>query len=226
MQLSCNNKNVLYLWEKRILIAFEDINFSYPNGPHFEFPDITLRDREHLLISGESGIGKTTLLYIMGLLLKPEQGKLAIDNTELHLLNKSQQDAFRGKHIGFVFQSPHFIKSLNVIEQLTTKLYFSKSAINPKKTDGLLDALGILDLKYKKVNELSEGQKQRLSIAIALANNPKLILADEPTSSLDDTHCNQAISLLTDTANQIGAHLIVITHDQRVKPHFKNTLQL
>lgn len=212
--------------KKRSLIAFENISFSYTKGPHFQFPDITLRDGEHLLISGDSGIGKTTLLYVMGLLLQPQQGRLVIDNTELHLLNTSQQDAFRGKHIGFVFQSPHFIKSLNVVQQLATKLYFSKHSIHPKKVDTLLDALGILDLKHKKVNTLSEGQKQRLSIAIALASNPKLILADEPTSSLDDTHCKQAISLLTETANQIGAHLVVITHDQRVKPHFENNLQL
>lgn len=208
------------------MLSTHKLHFSYPKGPAFDFPDFTLADQEHLLILGKSGVGKTTLLHLLGLLLRPKSGNITINGKELSVFGERQKDLYRGQHIGMVFQKPHFIKSLNVIENIESKLYFSKAGVETKKMETILDALEMMPFKYKKVAELSEGQKQRLSIAIALINRPGLILADEPTSALDDSNCAQVLSLLHNTAEVVGAHLLVITHDQRVKPYFTNTLEL
>lgn len=208
------------------MLSTRKLHFSYPEGTAFDFPDITLADQEHLLILGKSGVGKTTLLHLLGLLLRPKSGSIAINGQEVSVFGERQKDLYRGQNIGLVFQKPHFIKSLNVIENIETKLYFSKTGIETKKMDIVLDALEMKSFKHKKVAELSEGQKQRLSIAISLINRPNLILADEPTSALDDGNCAQVLSLLKNTAEAAGAHLLVITHDQRVKPYFIDTLEL
>ena len=134
-------------------------------------------------------------------------------------------DRFRGKNIGIVFQKPHFINSLTVKENLQLAQYISKK-IDKTRINSLLESLGIEDKANKKTLNLSQGEKQRVAIALAIVNSPKLILADEPTSSLDDLNCDKVINLLKDQAAKYKAKLIIITHDYRLKKHFKNTLSL
>lgn len=208
------------------MIATKQLTFTYNNGPSFNFPDISLEDSESLLILGESGIGKTTLLHLLGLLLEPKHGEIIIENQNINSLSKRQKDLFRGQHIGVVFQKARFVKSLSVIDNIKAKLFFSKSKVSVIDIDAILEQLQIQHLKHKKVSHLSEGQKQRLSIAIAIINNPKIILADEPTANLDDTNCQGVINLLKETAAKANANLVLITHDQRVKPMFQNILHL
>lgn len=209
------------------MIQANNLTFKYKNQePVFSFPKIALNKKENLLILGESGIGKTTLLHLLAGLLKPKTGNITINNVDLNTLSSGKLDTFRGKHIGLVFQKKHAIQSLNVLENLKARLYFSKKNISENAINSLLDELNLTDCKHSKVNEISEGQLQRLGIALAIVHNPQIILADEPTSSLDDKNCKAVITLLKKQAEKNNANLIVITHDQRIKPFFQNTITL
>ncbi len=210
------------------MIQTKNLLFKYKKKekPIFSFPDITLKDEENLLILGKSGIGKTTLLHLMSGLLKPDSGKVTIGCVDINSLSHSQLDKFRGQHIGLVFQNNHAVKSLNVMENLKARLFFSKKPINNTTIDVLLKQLDLKDYKKRPVNELSEGQLQRLNIALSVIHNPQVILADEPTSNLDDETCKIVIELLLKQAKQTHANLVVITHDHRIKPLFLNAITL
>ena len=207
------------------MIKTESLKFSYDGKKYFNFPDINLDSGENLLIIGNSGIGKTTLLHLLAGILKPESGSINISGTDISKFSDTELDKFRGDNIGIVFQKPHFISSLTINENLKLAKYLS-----PSKTSGdakkILESLNIKDKYQHKPNQLSEGEKQRASIALALINSPSLILADEPTSSLDDFNCDNVIKLLKTQAKDHKAQLIVITHDARLKKHFKNNLNL
>lgn len=207
------------------MIKTESLKFSYDGKKYFDFPDINLDSGENLLIIGNSGIGKTTLLHLLAGILKPESGSINISGTDISKFSDTELDKFRGDNIGIVFQKPHFISSLTINENLKLAKYLS-----PSKTSGdakkILESLNIEDKYQQKPNQLSEGEKQRASIALALINSPNLILADEPTSSLDDFNCDNVIKLLKKQAKDHKAQLIVITHDARLKKHFKNNLNL
>ena len=207
------------------MIKTESLKFSYDGKKYFDFPDINLDSGENLLIIGNSGIGKTTLLHLLAGILKPESGSINISGTDISKFSDTELDKFRGDNIGIVFQKPHFISSLTINENLKLAKYLS-----PSKTSGdakkILESLNIKDKYQQKPNQLSEGERQRASIALALINSPSLILADEPTSSLDDFNCDNVIKLLKKQAKDHKAQLIVITHDARLKKHFKNNLNL
>ena len=207
------------------MIKTESLKFSYDGKKYFDFPDINLDSGENLLIIGNSGIGKTTLLHLLAGILKPESGSISISDTDISKFSDSELDKFRGDNIGIVFQKPHFISSLTINENLKLAQYLS-----PSKTSGdakqILESLNIKDKYQQKPNQLSEGEKQRASIGLALINSPSLILADEPTSSLDDFNCDNVVKLLKKQAKDHKAQLIVITHDARLKKHFKNNLNL
>ncbi|MDF0717471.1 ATP-binding cassette domain-containing protein [Muricauda sp. 334s03] len=209
------------------MIRTKRLTFKYNNEDTvFKFPDISLNKGQNLLVLGKSGIGKTTLLHLLGGLLRPMDGSIEIDQVPVHSLSNKELDRFRGRNIGLVFQSNHAIQSLNVIENLKARLFFGKKTISQTVIIDLLEQLDILECKNKKVRELSEGQLQRLGIAMAMVHRPGIILADEPTSSLDDDNCNKVIQLLIEQAEINKANLIVITHDQRIKPLFTNKLEL
>ena len=209
------------------MIQTENLTYQYnKKTTTLSFPNITLNKDENLLILGESGIGKTTLLHLLAGLIKPTTGKILINKVTLNSLKNSQLDQFRGKNIGLAFQKKHAIESLNVVNNLKARLLFSNVLVNDKQIEILLKQLGLSDLKKSKVNELSEGELQRLGIALSVIHKPKVILADEPTSSLDDKNCIIVIELLIKHAKLTNANLIVITHDHRIKSFFKNSISL
>ena len=207
------------------MIKTEKIEFSYDNDFIFKFEDIKLKNEENLLILGNSGIGKTTLLHLLSGLLKAKSGSIELYGKELTKLSSFQLDRFRRDNIGIVFQKPHFVNSLTVKENLELAQYIADKKDN-KRIETILNNLNISDKINKKTNELSQGEKQRVSIALAIVNSPKLILADEPTSSLDDDNCSNVIKLLKKQASDFGAQLLVITHDSRLKRHFKKSIKL
>lgn len=208
------------------MVTTSNLSYSYNEGQIMSFPDIDLTPGEHLLILGPSGIGKTTLLYLMSGLLPPVDGSIAIDGDELNSMSRRKMDQFRGKNIGLIFQQYHFIKSLNVEENLRLRQSFPVSNNDKKRRDELIERLGLSDHRQQKVTSLSQGQQQRLSIALGLIHKPKVIFADEPTSNLDDTNCEKVISLLKEEAEISKSSLVIITHDQRMKSHFKNQVVL
>jgi len=188
------------------------------------FPDISVAAGDSLLVLGKSGSGKTTLLNLLAGLRRPESGVIKIAGKDLAKLSDAEMDAFRGKEIGIVFQKPHLLAVLNVQENLQMAQYFSKK--KDQKIDHLLSELGLSAKANSSVLNLSEGEAQRVSIARALVNSPKLILADEPTSSLDDENTQKVVSLLQNQAKKINAALIIVTHDQRVKQHIPNFVEV
>jgi putative ABC transport system ATP-binding protein len=209
------------------MVQTEHLTYQYKKrGPIFSFPNITLEKGENLLILGASGIGKTTLLHLLAGLLKPVTGEIYINKVALNVLKNNKLDTFRGENIGLVFQKKHAIQSLNVFDNLKARLLFSNPLVNDKKIEIVLAQLGLSELKTSKVSELSEGQLQRLGIALSVIHNPQVILADEPTSSLDDKNCKIVIELLINQAKQTNANLIVITHDHRIKSFFQNSITL
>jgi putative ABC transport system ATP-binding protein len=209
------------------MIQTENLTYQYKKGTAvFSFPNITLEKGENLLILGASGIGKTTLLHLLAGLLKPVTGEIYIDKVALNSLKNNKLDTFRGENIGLVFQKKHAIQSLNVFDNLKARLLFSNALVSDKKIEIILAQLGLSELKTSKVSELSEGQLQRLGIALSVIHNPQIILADEPTSSLDDKNCKIVIELLQNQAKQTNANLIVITHDYRIKACFQNSITL
>lgn len=206
------------------MIETKSLKFSYDNKFVFEFPNIKLKNGENLLILGNSGIGKSTLLHNLAGILTPQSGSIKIFGNDIPKFSEIEIDKFRGENIGIIFQRPHFVNSLTVKENLQLAQFLGKNLEGDIKET--LRSLKILDKIDKKPNDLSQGEKQRVSIAIAIINSPKLILADEPTSSLDDSNCNNVINILKEQASKKNAQLIVITHDSRLKKHFKTSLKL
>ena len=207
------------------MIKTKDVQFSYDNQVFFKFCDIDLKSNENLLIVGSSGIGKTTLLHLLAGLLNLNSGSIELLGKELSKLSSYQLDEFRKNNIGIVFQRPHFVNSLTVKENLQLAQYIANKKDN-NRIETILKNLNIFDKLNKKTNQLSQGEKQRVSIAMAIVNSPKLILADEPTSSLDDNNCANVIKLLKKQALEFEAQLIVITHDSRLKKHFEKSIEL
>ena len=208
-----------------MLIA-KSIKYSYDRINTFEFPDFGLDSTEDLLILGNSGVGKTTFLNILGGLLLPQSGLITLNGTNYTELSNKDLDKFRGKNIGIIFQSPYFVNNLNLMDNLLFSLFLSKNQQDKNIVIELLNQLGLHDKIYSKPNDLSHGEKQRASIALALVKKPNLILADEPTSSLDDNNCDLVVSLLKEQSQLNKCKLIIITHDARLKKHFKNSIKL
>ena len=208
------------------MLQSKSIVFNYDGANKFRFPDIQLQKGENLLVLGESGIGKTTLIQILAGLLHPKQGSVELNGTNFQDLSSKNLDLFRGKHIGMVFQRPHFVRNLSILDNLLLSLYLSKNKQDIKRATQLLDQIGLGNKLNSKPDQLSQGEQQRASIALAVVKNPDLILADEPTSSLDDTNCQKIANLLKEQAASTKAQLIIITHDQRLKTQFKKSITL
>jgi putative ABC transport system ATP-binding protein len=178
------------------------------------------------LVTGNSGKGKTTYLHILAGMLQPNSGEILIDNTVFTNLKGSKADKFRGKNIGVVFQKSHFIASLSVLENLEMASWLATGKKHTKRAKELLNKLDILEQAHKQPSQLSVGQQQRVSIARALMNEPKVLLADEPTSSLDDKNADNVIELLESLSKEYKAALIIVTHDSRIKAKFTNQITM
>lgn len=208
------------------MVKTSNLAYAYDDGQELSFPDIALPAGEHLLVIGPSGVGKTTFLYLLAGLLPPLRGTVSIGGTELNSLTRKEMDKFRGNTIGFVFQQYHFIKALSVADNLRLRQSFPKGAKDTQRIHDVVARLGLQEHLNKSVTALSQGQQQRLSIALGLIHRPKIILADEPTSNLDDVNCVKVIDLLKEEAEICKSSLLIITHDLRVMSHFQNQVML
>lgn len=210
-----------------IMLISEAVQFSYPNkGESFRFPDIACTPEQPLLILGQSGKGKTTLLHLLGGLLRPQSGSIRIGNTDIVELSDSQLDAFRGQQIGIVFQQSHFVAAVSVLENLLLAPAMAGIRADKQRALALLTRLNLADKAHMRPAHLSVGQRQRAAIARALMCNPAVILADEPTSALDDENAHEVITLLRESAAAYNASLLIVTHDSRLKAVIENTIAL
>jgi putative ABC transport system ATP-binding protein len=208
------------------MISTKNITFSFNKDQNFIMPDLFCQAGSTILVTGNSGKGKTTYLHILAGLLQPNSGEILIDNTDFTNLKGSKADKFRGKNIGVVFQKSHFIASLSVLENLEMASWLATGKKHTKRAKELLTKLDIFEQAHKQPSQLSVGQQQRVSIARALMNEPKVLLADEPTSSLDDKNADNVIELLESLSKEYKAALIIVTHDSRIKAKFTNQITM
>ncbi len=195
-----------------------ELAFSYGAERRFIFEPISLERGQQLLLLGESGSGKTTLMHLLAGLRRPQSGSVSIEGENLNeLADKGRLDQFRGQRLGIVFQQSHLLRALTVAENLQAAQYFARKEQKAADIQQILASLGLGDKLRRYVHELSIGEQQRVAIARALINRPSLILADEPTSSLDDRNCQEVVRLLKEQSEAHNAALIIITHDARLK---------
>ncbi|HZY79813.1 MAG TPA: ATP-binding cassette domain-containing protein [Cyclobacteriaceae bacterium] len=206
------------------MIDVTSLTYTYPTGKTIQFPNFAVERGEHCLLLGESGCGKTTLLHLLGGLLRTNTGSIKVGGQELRELSEAGLDGFRGEHIGFIFQKNHLISALTVEQNLLLAPYLSKK--EGSRVADVLNALNLPGIQKKKITTLSQGQAQRVAIARALMNKPDVILADEPTSALDDRNCDAVIELLMNVAKENQTTLVIATHDSRLKSKVKRQIDL
>ncbi|MBL7002552.1 MAG: ABC transporter ATP-binding protein [Gammaproteobacteria bacterium] len=219
-------------------IQIDHLKFSWvKNTPlTLDVDHFSVQPGEHVFLKGESGSGKSTLLNLLGGVLVPNSGKITLLDQSLTNLNSTQRDVFRSNHIGFIFQMFNLLPYLSVLENVTLPLSFSNDRKNRtlKKQNINDEAMRLLahlnlddpSLLSRSVSELSVGQQQRVAAARALMGTPEIIIADEPTSSLDSDHRDNFINLLTSECRQNQSTLLFVSHDQSLERHFDRTLSL
>ena len=200
------------------MIQTEGITNSFGSLQVLKGIDLTIGEGEIVAIVGPSGAGKTTLLQIIGTLDAPDSGKLYINGTETVRLSEEKLAAFRNRNIGFVFQFHQLLPEFTALENVMIPALIAreKPTVAEKRAKEILDFMNLTDRMSHKPNELSGGEKQRVAVARALINNPSVILADEPSGSLDTKNKEELHKLFFDLRNQIHQTFVIVTHDEQL----------
>ena len=177
---------------------------------------LTIEKGGFTAIIGSSGSGKSTLLHIIGGVDVPTSGKVYLDGQDVYAQNNEKLAIFRRRQVGLIYQFHNLIPTLNVVENITLPVLMDKRSVNEERLDDLLHMLGLWDRKNHLPNQLSGGQQQRVSIGRALMNAPAVMLADEPTGSLDSCNGHEIIKLLKESNKKYGQTLILVTHDENI----------
>lgn len=207
------------------IIRVKNLQHHFPDLK-LRFPDFEVLSGQHFLILGNSGVGKSTLLHLLSGLIQVKSGSVSILGSELENFSQSKLDAFRGKHIGVVFQHPKFVNALSALENVLIAQLFGKVTQDRIRCESLLSELGLGSKINSQPSSLSGGEKQRLAIARALACGPEILLCDEPTSGLDDDNAENVYKLLVKEAASNNAILGVVSHDNRLKDKFEKRIEL
>ncbi|MET0311550.1 MAG: ATP-binding cassette domain-containing protein [Burkholderiaceae bacterium] len=198
------------------MIHTQGLRFRYRSGPEIAFGDVAVGQGETLLLRGASGAGKSTWLALVAGLLTATSGEVIVAGQELGVMPPARRDAWRAKNLGFLPQKLHLSEALTVRGNLALA-YFAAGLDEDEAAIGeTLGALGVAQLAHRKPAQLSGGQAQRVALARAVLLCPKVLLADEPTASLDDHYAAAAVKLLQESAVRCGATLVIATHDRRV----------
>jgi len=214
------------LFMSEIVLNTVDLSFSYAKGRVLTFENLTINKGDHTLILGDSGSGKTTFLNLIAGFSEPKTGIVTIGEQNIYALKESALDKFRAQHMGFIFQEAHLLKNLTVLENIKLAQSLAALPVNEQSIHQLLDKLQLGNLGNRLPRELSRGQIQRVAIARALINKPTILLADEPTASLDDKNTQLVLDLLKGLASAQGSTLIIATHDKRLKDEFNKNYNL
>ena len=211
-------------------LSIRDLVKGYPapNGARVEvlrIPQFELGAGRQVALRGESGLGKTTLLHIIAGILVPDSGLVAVGGAPVTGLSESGRDRLRAERLGYVFQTFNLLQGLTALENVSLGLAFGRGA-RAGAAMAALDRVGLADRAHYLPRQLSTGQQQRVAVARALANRPCLILADEPTGNLDTVRGGKVIDLLRSSAAELGAALLVASHDPEVLGAFEQVIDL
>lgn len=202
----------------KYVLELNHITKAYPDGEreNVVLDDISLKVKrgDFIAVIGPSGSGKSTFLTIAGMLLSPDTGSVEIDGKNLSEGKKKSRTQIRKEHIGFIFQNHQLLPYLKAREQLS--MFQSKENQGKVNIDAMFEELGIAECKAKYPSELSGGQKQRISIARAFVNDPDIILADEPTASLDRERGRQVVEMMRQEVKKYKKAAVMVTHDERI----------
>lgn len=210
------------------MIKLEGITKSYGSLQVLKGIDLEIERGEIVSITGPSGAGKTTLLQIMGSLDKPDSGSVMYDGTELSGMKDKEAAAFRNRHIGFVFQFHQLLAEFTASENIMIPCLIAgmTKAGAKARAEELLDILGLADRSSHKPSELSGGESQRIAVARALANRPDVILADEPSGSLDSHNKEELHKLFFELREKFGQTFVIITHDEALSKTTDRTIRI
>jgi ABC-type lipoprotein export system ATPase subunit len=203
-------------------------SFAAPDGERqlvIDVPELELAEREQVGLAGRSGSGKTTLLNLIAGLLTPDRGSVVVGGVDLASLSESDRDALRARELGYVYQTFNLLDGYSALENVLLGMMFGRGA-DRAVAEGLLAELGLGDRLHHRPNQLSIGQRQRVAVARALAGRPRLVLADEPTGSLDTHLAGEALALLRTVCERHAAALLLVSHDPEVLGTFDRTLDL
>jgi len=213
------------------MIEINDLTFEYPGSDfRFDLNSLNIKSGKKVALIGPSGYGKTTLLNLLSGILEPKKGTIHLNGTEVTKLADSQRRNFRITNIGFVFQNFELIEYLNVLDnillsyRINPSLSMNREVIDRAET--ISEQLGLADKLKRNVGKLSQGEMQRVAICRAILNNPKIILADEPTGNLDPRNKEKIIEILFDYSSRENATLITVTHDHSLLKGFDEVLDM
>lgn len=209
-----------------MVLQSSELKFRYPQQKQLEFPDISLKQGEAALLLGPSGSGKSTLLNLLAGLQDIQNGSIHVLKQDLDQLNDREMEKFRAKNYGLVFQKSFFLPYLSLEENLRLAANYQGLKVKMDRIHNLFNDLNIYELRQKKPAECSIGEQQRASIARALMHEPPLLLADEPSSALDDKNADMVASLLMELCQKHNSTLLVVTHDARLKSLISKSYQL
>ncbi len=210
------------------MIDIQGITKSFGSLQVLKGIDLHINKGEVVSVVGPSGAGKTTLLQIIGTLDKPDSGSITIDGIDVMHLSTGKLAEFRNKHIGFVFQFHQLLPEFTAIENIMIPAYIAgvKPGEAKKRATELLSFMGLADRAKHKPNELSGGEKQRVAVARALINRPAVILADEPSGSLDTKNKQELHQLFFDLRDKLGQTFVIVTHDEGLASITDRTIHL
>ena len=208
------------------MIRTENLRIHYNSGVNIHFPDLNCSSGSHWLVLGSSGSGKTSLLNILSGIRTPSHGKVWINQRDIFDPKFSDRARWIASHLGFALQKPVFVSALSVRDNLTLCAKLSGKEIKEKEILLWLDKVGLGSKMNSYTFELSAGQQQRLGFIRACLHNPEILLADEPSSALDDENAENLIKLMIDQSNELQSTLIVVSHDHRIKSFFQNQMVL
>jgi putative ABC transport system ATP-binding protein len=208
------------------MLRIDNLRFGYGSEALLALDAFELPVRGEMRISGPSGSGKSTLLYLIAGMLPPRAGSIEVEGVDIAKLAPAERDRFRGSRLGIVLQQFHLLPTLTVLQNVTVAQSMAGLAVDVGAARRMLDSLGVAHRIDARPHALSVGEQQRVAIARALVNRPRLVLADEPTSSLDDESCAVVADLLLTASRDAGAALLVATHDARLAAHIPDELRL
>jgi len=205
-----------------MFLRVKNLEFKVANKTILNKQNFSVSKSKHLIISGSSGSGKTTLMNLMSGLLKPTSGFVSFEENDFSKLTEENIDQIRSKNFGFIFQRLHLIKHLTVEQNILLGLNKDQSP----NIDELLDDIGLKNKHTQLAKNLSFGESQRVAIARGIINSPKVIFADEPTSSLDDKNTKKVLELIFSQAKKNNSTIIISSHDERLKKFFKKIQEI